>query len=1063
MRRLTSLEDFEQLRGIMMKESSEENPCLVISAGTCGQASGANDLIRITKRYILEKNLQDLIKLRITGCHGFCEVEPFILVKPGNILYPNINIKNVPKVIDAVLKGQVIEELCYSEGWDSKKVKRMDDISFFKKQIRTVLHKNEEVDPIRIYDYIKIGGYTALVKTLRKNDPEWIIGEIKKSELRGRGGSGFLTGLKWKFARASGKPGTKKFMVCNADEGDPGAYMDRSLLEGNPHSIIEGLIIAGLAIGATTGIIYVRCEYPLAIKHSIIAIRQARELGLLGENILGTGLSFDIQIVKGAGAFVCGEETALIKSIEGRIGEPRQRPPYPTDKGINGSPTCINNVETLANIPIIMSIGAEEFAKVGVPGNTGTKIFSLVGKIKNTGLVEVPMGTTLKEIIYSIGGGPVSDAKIKAVQTGGPSGGCIPASMFDLPIDYESLVKAGSIMGSGGMIVMDENTCMVDIAKYFMKFLMEESCGKCYTCRKGTQRMYEILDDVTKGIGTLEQLDLLEELAYVVKDTTMCGLGQTASNPVLSTLRYFRDEYIEHIRHKKCPAGVCKELVGAPCQDACPLGTEAWKYVAYIQRGEFEKAYNAIRKPNPFPSVCARVCNHPCEERCRSGKSGGQPIAIRALKRFITDRFEPPVYTVKHTAGNGRKMPEIAVIGAGPSGLTAAHYLSLAGYKVTIFEAESEPGGMLVCGIPSFRLPREVLKKEIDSLLNKNIELKCNLCFGKDITLDDLFKKGYKAVYIALGAHKCKRLNIPNEDAPGVYPSIQFLKEFNLRSNNLARGKVGILGGGNSAIDSARVARRQNGVESVTVLYRRTEQEMPAYREEIEAAVEEGISIETLVSPVEVLVKNGRLARLKCIKNKLGDVDASGRRTPVPIKGSEYIIKLDTLIVAIGEEPETESISQDKIEIDKGKNIKINNETLETNIKGVFAGGDVVTGPNTVVDAIAVGKKAAQIISRYLSGKPLEIPPEIHLPEVYIEPDADNLQKYERTERAAQPVIELAQRCVSFTEVDKSLILEDAVGETGRCLRCDLEFAQKENARNGLSVSELKEEHYGHA
>jgi NADH-quinone oxidoreductase subunit F len=460
--------------------------------------------------------------------------------------------------------------------------------------------------------------------------------------------------------------------------------------------------------------------------------------------------------------------------------------------------------------------------------------------------------------------------------------------------------------------------------------------------------------------------------------------------------------------------------------------------------------------------VCARVCNHPCEERCRSGKSGGQPIAIRALKRFITDRFEPPVYTVKHTAGNGRKMPEIAVIGAGPSGLTTAHYLSLAGYKVTIFEAESEPGGMLVCGIPSFRLPREVLKKEIDSLLNENIELKCNICFGKDITLDDLFKKGYKAVYIALGAHKCKRLNIPNEDARGVYPSIQFLKEFNLRSNDLARGRVGVLGGGNSAIDSARVAQRQNGVESVTVLYRRTEQEMPAYREEIEAAVEEGISIETLVSPVEVLVKNGRLARLRCIKNKLGDVDASGRRTPVPIEGSEYIIKLDTLIVAIGEEPETESISQDKIEIDKGKNIKINNETLETNIKGVFAGGDVVTGPNTVVDAVAAGKKAAQIISRYLSGKPLEIPPEIHLPDVYIEPNAENIKKYERTERAVPPGIERAQRCTSFTEVDKSLILEDAVGEAGRCLRCDLEFAQRENVRNGLSVSELKEEQYDH-
>ncbi|MFC1888858.1 NADH-ubiquinone oxidoreductase-F iron-sulfur binding region domain-containing protein [Thermodesulfobacteriota bacterium] len=447
-------------------------------------------------------------------------------------------------------------------------IERQKDIAFFKKQVRTILSRNEKVDPIRIYNYIENNGYTSFVNALEGGNPGWVVEEVKNSGLRGRGGAGFPTGIKWELL--AGQPnGRGKILVCNADEGDPGAYMDRSVLEGNPHSIIEGLLIGAFATGATEGVIYIRNEYPLAIKHLIIALRQSRDLGVLGEDILGTGFHFDVQIVKGAGAFVCGEETALIRSIEGRMGEPRQRPPFPVQKGIDGKPTSINNVETWANIPIIIEKGAQEFARVGTRNNSGTKIFSLVGKIKNTGLVEVPMGTTIGEIINDIGGGPVGKAKIKAVQTGGPSGGCIPADRFDLPIDYDSLSEAGSIMGSGGMIVMDEDTCMVDVAKYFMNFLKDESCGKCFTCRKGTQRMYEILEDISQGRGTLEHVELLEELAHVVKDTTMCGLGQTASNPVLSTIRYFHDEYVEHIKNKRCPAGVCKELVTYSINENC--------------------------------------------------------------------------------------------------------------------------------------------------------------------------------------------------------------------------------------------------------------------------------------------------------------------------------------------------------------------------------------------------------------------------------------------------------------------------------------------------------------
>ncbi len=458
--------------------------------------------MRVVKRHLLARNLTDRIALRVTGCQGFCQMDPSIVVEPGNHLYPKLKMEHVPRIIEATLGGFVAEELIYREPRDGRMFLGLGEIPFFKKQTRTLLAGNQKIDPIRIHDYLEQDGYSALEKVLLAGDPAAVVEEVKASGLRGRGGAGFPTGLKWERARASGNGHGVKYMVCNCDEGDPGAYMDRSLLEGNPHAIIEGMLIAAYAIGASRGILYVRSEYPLAIKHSVIALGQARALGLLGKDVLGTGFEFDIEIVRGAGAFVCGEETALIRSVMGYAGEPRQRPPYPIQKGIENRPTCINNVETLANVPVIVRNGAAAFAKVGLPGNTGTKIFSVVGKIRNTGLVEVPLGTTIREVVHDIGGGAPGKGRVKAVQTGGPSGGCIPASLFDLPIDYDSLAQAGSIMGSGGMIVMDDHTCMVDVAKYFMKFLKDESCGKCFTCRKGTQRMWEILDDVTAGRAT---------------------------------------------------------------------------------------------------------------------------------------------------------------------------------------------------------------------------------------------------------------------------------------------------------------------------------------------------------------------------------------------------------------------------------------------------------------------------------------------------------------------------------------------------------------------------------
>ena len=1025
---------------------------MIVCAGTACQASGSNSVHRAVKKYIIGNSLLDRLNLRITGCHGFCEMGPFILTDPQKAFYTQVRTADVPRILDAVMAGEYVEELLYCDPVTGERYDNFDEIPFFKNQQRTLLAMNQLIDPIRVYNYISQGGYAALEKVLEKGDPAWVVQEVKASGLRGRGGAGFPTGLKWELLSKQ-RNGQGKYLVCNADEGDPGAYMDRSMLEGNPHSIIEGMIIGGFGTGANKGVVYVRNEYPLAIKHLIIALRQCRELGLLGENILGTGFSFDIKMVRGAGAFVCGEETALIRSIEGKMGEPRQRPPYPVQRGINGKPTAINNVETWANIPYIVRVGAQEFSKVGTPGNAGSKVFSLVGKIKNTGLVEVPMGITIQEVVHNIGGGPKGKAKIKAVQTGGPSGGCIPAEKFDLRIDYETLAAAGSIMGSGGMIVMDEHTCMVDVARYFMGFLKEESCGKCFTCRKGTQRMYEILDDISKGKAKLKDLDLLEELAQVVKDTTMCGLGQTASNPVLSTLRYFHSEYEEHIHDRRCRAFVCKELVGAPCQAACPIDTEAWRYVAHIARGEYEQAYQAIREANPFPSVCARVCSHRCESLCRSATAGKGPIAIRALKRFVTDRVDPSVYQPRRTKLPVQDTPKVAIIGSGPAGLTAAHYLSLAGYKSTICEADAKPGGMLVSGIPAYRLPRDTLRKEIESLLDENITVKCNTALGRYFTVDTLFADGFKAVFLALGAHKSRALNLEGEDALGVFPAIEFLKAFNLRGDKQAKGRVGVIGGGDSAVDAAGVALRQEGVESVTIFYRRTREEMPAQKKDIDSVLEEGVKLESLMTPVRILTGKGRLAGIECIKNRLGDVDAGGRRKPVPIPGTERVFMLDTLIVTIGDVPDIEFMSSMGIEVTDWGTLKVDKATLSTTRPGVFAGGDVVTGPNTVVEAIAAGKKAATMIGRYLRGEELKQPGTPLLPKVYVEPLQLGDEELAEADRVEPPTLPAAARRRDFNEVEKSLSVKDATREARRCLRCDLEFTRpKEDEAAGLAA-----------
>lgn len=550
----------EELRAQILASIDPSRPCITVCAGTGCTAGGGMELCAALQEAVAEQGAQDKVDVKITGCRGFCEQGPLVTILPEKVFYTHVQPKDAPEIVKkTILEGGVVERLLYKDPVSGQHCVHEDEVPFYREQQRVLLHDSGSIDPTSFEDYLAVGGYRALVKALFELQPEEIIAEVRKSGLRGRGGAGFPTAIKWELCRnAVGDP---KYVICNADEGDPGAFQDRSLIEANPHSVLEGLIIGAYAMGASHGYIYIRHEYPLAVERIRIAIESARAHGLLGENILGSGFSFDIDVQLGAGAFVCGEETALIASIEGQAGEPHARPPYPAQKGLFGQPTNINNVKTWATVPYIINNGADWYTQIGTETCKGTTIFSLVGKIKNTGLIEVPMGISLRSLIEDIGGGSATDKKLKAVQTGGPSGGCIPESLWHLPVDYDSLKEAGSIMGSGGMIVMDESTCMVDMARYFLEFSRFESCGKCTACREGVTRMYEILDYITRGYGEEGDIERLEEIGKSIKQSALCGLGQTAPNPVLTTIRYFRDEYEAHIMDSRCPAGVCKELI----------------------------------------------------------------------------------------------------------------------------------------------------------------------------------------------------------------------------------------------------------------------------------------------------------------------------------------------------------------------------------------------------------------------------------------------------------------------------------------------------------------------
>jgi len=1024
MERIKSLQELRRIQEELRSRPKADVEIRVCSTGC--RALGALDVCRDLEKQIAERGIADRVRVVRTGCLGLCAGAVAVSISPGDIFYRGVTPADVPEIIDrSVLGGSVIERLCAAG--DEGPVANRREVPFYKHQVRQVLANCGVIDPRSIEDALAHGAYSALAKVLGEMTPEQVIAEVTASGLRGRGGAGFPTGRKWHFCRSS--PNRPKYVICNADEGDPGAFMDRALLEGDPHLVIEGMLIGAYAIGASQGFIYVRAEYPIAIEHTELALSQAREAGLLGKDILGSGFDFDIEIRKGAGAFVCGEETALIASVEGKRGMPRPRPPFPAVSGLYGKPTNINNVETWGNVPRIIVQGASAYARVGTAGSKGTKIFALAGKVNNTGLVEVPMGATLRQIVFDIGGGIPRGRKFKAAQMGGPSGGCVPAQFLDLPIDYDSVQKIGAIMGSGGLIVMDEATCMVDIARFFTEFVQKESCGKCVPCRIGTRRMLEILTRITNGRGEPEDIDRLERLGKMIKETALCGLGQTAPNPVLSTIRYFRDEYVAHIVEKRCPANSCEALITTTCSSACPAHVNVPEYVGLIAESRFAEALEVIRRRNPFPSVCGRACDHPCEKFCRRGDLDA-PVAIRSLKRFVSDHVkeigQPPVW-------RGPRRGRVAVIGSGPAGLTAAYFLALMGREVKVFEALDVVGGVLRVGIPAYRLPREALERDIEYIRRAGVELETN---HRVTSLRELKEAAFDAVFVAAGAHRSMKLGVQGEDKDGVDDALSFLRRVNREEVTKLTGRVVVVGGGNAAVDSARTALRL-GASSVTILYRRTREEMPAIPDEIEDAIKEGVDIRFLVSPV-ALLGDGHVRAVRCAEMKLGDADESGRRRPIPT-GRETEVPADHVIVAIGQAADLDFASDDDTLVVSRGRICVHPITQRSGEGNVFAGGDVVTGPATIIEAIAAGQRAAQAIDRFLGGAG-ELPPEVPLAS-RAKPD----EAVGEIPRQPVEVLPPCERRGNFDEVLKAYTPQAARTEAKRCLRCDLEKLESQS------------------
>jgi len=1038
---------YESARGTL-QQRQKIGATIFIGMGTCGIAAGAAEIEGLIRQELADRQLE--AEIVPVGCIGMCFKEPLVDIQlPGKarVTYSNVKSGMVPQLIEEhLVQGNIVAGLALGQlaTGDTPKITGVglpeySEMPFYQKQIRIALRNCGMIDPENIENYIARDGYRALNKALTEMTPDEVIEEVKDSGLRGRGGAGFLTGIKWEFCQRSRS--TPKYVICNADEGDPGAFMDRSILEGDPHSVLEGMTIAGYAIGAREGYIYCRAEYPLAITHLKTALARAHEYGLLGENILGSGFSFDLHVYEGAGAFVCGEETALMASIEGRRGEPRPRPPFPAVSGLWNKPSNVNNVKSYALTPQIILKGADWFTGIGTQKSPGTAIFALTGKINNTGLIEVPMGIPLGEIIFDVGGGIPQGKPFKAVQTGGPLGGCLPASALNTPVDFDALVEAGATMGSGGMIVVDDETCMVEFAKYFLTFASAESCGKCIPCRIGGTRMLEVLTRITEGKGVSEDVGLIEEISRNMREASLCALGQLTPGPVMASLRFFKEEFIAHVEDQHCPAGQCKSLVRAKCINACPAGVDSPAYIALVAQGRYAEGLEIHRQRNPFALICGRVCPAFCEQKCRRGEID-EPIAIRMIKRFMADQEYEQAWTPNLVVSEENRLAaadkKIAVIGAGPAGLTAALRLAQRGYSVTVFEKLPIPGGMMTVGIPEYRLPREPLFAEIDNIKRAGVEVRCDQALGTDFTVDDLFQReGFNAVVLAIGAHKSRKLGIPGEEKTGVLHGTDFLRDIALEklTVKVKKKRVAIIGGGDVAIDAARSAWRL-GASEVHIIYRRQRADMPAHLEEIEAAIHENTQLHFLANPIRVL-GDDHVTGIVVQTQHLGEFDSSGRRKPIPAENDEFTLEIDLLIPAIGQTTDLAWKSDESIETTRASTFNVKN-AFDTTRPGVFAAGDAVSGPATVVQAVAHGNLVAVAVDHWLQTGEL-IKQHYQTPRPDIE-QPYNLDDYATVHRPEIPVLRLAERAGNFKEVETGFDEPTAQEEAKRCLRCDLEW-----------------------
>jgi NADH-quinone oxidoreductase subunit F len=964
-----------------LKKLLPDSPRIAVGMGTCGIGNGAEEVFKALDRAIKSKKLK--VRLARTGCFGFCAQEPLVNVQlPGKplLIFRQVGLPEVPKILAYLKTGipPVEHVLCKIEEWDFltaslafgrgfSEIPVWNEIPFFKYQKKIVLRNSGLIDPGDIEETFAGGGYGALYRALSGMTPEQVISEVKNARLRGRGGAGFPTGVKWELMRRS--VSDEKYIICNADEGDPGAYMNRNEIESDPHSLLEGMTIGAYAMGASRGVLYVRAEYPLAVARLRTALEQARANGLLGSRILGSGFSFDMDIVEGAGAFVCGEETALIASIESETGRPRPRPPFPAEKGLFGKPTTINNVETWCNIPVIIQKGAAWFTGTGTERSAGTKVFSLVGKVKNTGLVELPLGTPLKTLVYDIGGGTGTKKAVKAVQSGGPSGGCIPVGLFGTAVDYETLTATGAIMGSGGMVVMDDDNCMVDVARYFTEFTAGESCGKCTPCREGLVQALNMLRDVTEGRASEKTLEDLSSLGQVIKDSALCGLGQTAPNPLLTTMKYFFHEYLEHIKSGRCEGGVCQKLFVSPCENSCPLHMNVPGFLELVKEGRLLDSYEMILRYNPLPASTGRICHFHCKMRCRR-EDIDQPVSQGEVHRYIADAvFESGKEKAVIKSLIREKLPatgkKVAVIGGGPTGLTAGYYLSRLGHDVTVYEAAPEPGGILRYGIPEYRLPKAVLHKEIQLIKMFGARILCGQAV--DTAVFRRIIKEHDAAFVATGAYRGSALGIKGEALEGVFSGTDYLKNAALGKRPAMGRRALIIGAGNVAIDAARTIIRSGS--RVTVVYRREKDDMPANKDELREAEAEGVEFVFLAAPKEVLGNaQGRVAALR-VENMLpGECDLSGRRQP-SATGEFRDIPCDSVLVAIGERVDAAFLGRAGADINKDGTVRVDRFTLKTRLPGVFAGGDMVSGPATAVEAMSYGVTAARQIDRELTGE----------------------------------------------------------------------------------------------